>query len=147
MTGDVRLADDDVSLSDDVILINGDHDAVVVRDVTELHVNVYDALNGDVNDDGFCFISVFQHVDEFRHVFHDVICDVPLMLDDFLSVSLLHDDFRVPSGVLFHAHDVYHVSDVHDGSLLFRAHLTTLLFLVNAPDADGNYHEDVHDAS
>jgi hypothetical protein len=69
------------------------------------------------------------------------------MLDGFLSVSQLHDDFHVPSGVLFHLHDVSHVSDVHDDSLSFHARLITLLFHVNAPDVDGNYHEDVRDVS
>ena len=141
------MADDDVRLADDAILINGDHDAVGVRDVNELYANVYDALNDEANDGDFCFISVFQHVYEFHHVFHDVICDAPLTLDDFLSVSLLHDDFHVLLGALFHVLDVFHVSDVHDGSLPFRAHLTTLLFHVNAPDADEYYHEGVHDVS
>jgi hypothetical protein len=138
---------DDASLADDVILINGDRDALGVRDVNELHVNVYDVLNDEANDDDFCAINAVQHSHEFRHAFNRSICDVPLMLDDFLSASQLHDDLHALSCVLFHVHDVFHVSGVHDDSLSFHARLITLLFRVDAPDADGNYHEDVHDVS
>jgi len=60
LVDDFKLAGDARSTGD-ASLTNGDPDALGVRDVNELHVNVYDALNDEANDDDFCFIIVFQH--------------------------------------------------------------------------------------